>query len=151
MIYVKADNRVVPARERRKCSPLSNFSHITFPDIPRKPHCSTVQSLRNTDLKSNTRCLLNTYCSFLCYCLWAFIFILSSKLKPRFLTLTLILLMWRIGRAPNSILIYIQQDATLHSLFLSGNCSTRFGWYFHFHNILLSIDSDIPVYKDSPL
>jgi hypothetical protein len=32
--------------------------------------------------------------------------------------------MWRIGLAPNSIPIYsyIQQDATLHSLFISGNC-----------------------------
>jgi hypothetical protein len=29
------------------------------------------------------------------------------------------------------ILIYIQQDATLHSLFISGNWSTFFGWYFH--------------------
>jgi hypothetical protein len=27
------------------------------------------------------------------------------------------------------ILIYIQQDATLHSLFISGNSSTCFGWY----------------------
>jgi len=27
--------------------------------------------------------------------------------------------------------IYIQQDATLHSLFISGNCSTCFGRYFH--------------------
>jgi hypothetical protein len=27
------------------------------------------------------------------------------------------------------ILIYIQQDATLHSLFISGNCSTCFEWY----------------------
>jgi hypothetical protein len=47
--------------------------------------------------------------------------------------LTLILLMWRIGWAPNSISIYsyIQQDATLQSLFISGNCSTCFGWYFH--------------------
>jgi len=27
--------------------------------------------------------------------------------------------------------IYIQQDATLHSLFISGNCCTCFGWYFH--------------------
>jgi hypothetical protein len=27
--------------------------------------------------------------------------------------------------------IYIQQDTTLHSLFISGNCSTCFGWYFH--------------------
>jgi hypothetical protein len=26
--------------------------------------------------------------------------------------------------------IYIQQDATLHSLFISKNCSTCFGWYF---------------------
>jgi hypothetical protein len=45
--------------------------------------------------------------------------------------LTLILLIWRIWRASNSIPIYIQQDATLHSLFISGNCSTCFGWYFH--------------------
>jgi hypothetical protein len=47
--------------------------------------------------------------------------------------LTFILLMWRIGRAPNSIPVYsyIQQDAMLHSLFISGNCSTCFGWYFH--------------------
>jgi len=27
--------------------------------------------------------------------------------------------------------IYIQQDATLHSLFISGNCSTCFGLYLH--------------------
>jgi hypothetical protein len=27
--------------------------------------------------------------------------------------------------------IYIQPDATLHSLFIFGNCSTCFGWYFH--------------------
>jgi hypothetical protein len=47
--------------------------------------------------------------------------------------LTLILLMWRIRWAPNSIPIYeyIQKDATLHSLFISGNCSICFGWYFH--------------------
>ena len=47
--------------------------------------------------------------------------------------LTLILLMWRIGWAPNSIPIYsyIQQDAMLHSLFISRNCSTCFGSYFH--------------------
>ena len=30
-----------------------------------------------------------------------------------------------------NILIYIQQDAKLHSLFISGNCSTCFGWYLH--------------------
>jgi hypothetical protein len=47
--------------------------------------------------------------------------------------LTFILLIWRNGRAINSIPIYsyIQQDATSHSLFISGNCSTYFGWYFH--------------------
>jgi hypothetical protein len=47
--------------------------------------------------------------------------------------LTLFLLMWRIWWAPNSIPIYSynQQDVTLHSLFISGNCSTYFGWYFH--------------------
>jgi hypothetical protein len=44
--------------------------------------------------------------------------------------LTLILLMCRKGWA-NSIPIYIQQEETLHSLFISGNCSTCFGWYFH--------------------
>jgi hypothetical protein len=43
----------------------------------------------------------------------------------------LILLMRRIGGAPIRIPIYIQQDATLHSLFISGNCSTCLGWYFH--------------------
>ena len=29
------------------------------------------------------------------------------------------------------ILIYIQQDAKLHNLFISGNCSTCFRWYLH--------------------
>jgi len=29
------------------------------------------------------------------------------------------------------ILLYIQQDAMLHSLFISGNCSTYFEWYLH--------------------
>jgi hypothetical protein len=47
--------------------------------------------------------------------------------------ITLIVLMWRIESAPNSIpvYLYIQQDAKLHSLFISGNCSTCFEWYFH--------------------
>jgi len=27
--------------------------------------------------------------------------------------------------------IIIQQDATIHSLFISANCSTCFGWYLH--------------------
>ena len=35
--------------------------------------------------------------------------------------------------------IYIQQDATLHSLFVTGNCSTRFGWYRSTHNCIYSI------------
>jgi hypothetical protein len=45
--------------------------------------------------------------------------------------LTFMLLMWRIGWAPNSIPIYIQQGATLHSLFISRNCPTWFGWHLH--------------------
>ena len=58
---------------------------------------------------------------------------LSLNGLPVLHVLTLILLMWRIGWAPNSIPVYsyIQQDATLHSLFISGNCSVCFGWYFH--------------------
>jgi hypothetical protein len=31
----------------------------------------------------------------------------------------------------NIFQICIQQDAPLHSLFISGNCSTCFGWYLH--------------------
>jgi hypothetical protein len=34
-------------------------------------------------------------------------------------------------RKYTSIPICIQQNATLPSLFISGNYSTRFGWYFH--------------------
>jgi hypothetical protein len=47
--------------------------------------------------------------------------------------LTLILLMWRIGRAPNSIPIYeyIQQDATLHSLYLETALHVSGGTYTH--------------------
>jgi hypothetical protein len=55
----------------------------------------------------------------------------TSQFPRNRFSLTLILLMWRIGWAPNSIPIYIQEDATLHSLFLPGNCSTCFGWYFY--------------------
>jgi hypothetical protein len=29
------------------------------------------------------------------------------------------------------IYVYIQQDTRLHSLFISGNCSTCIGWYLH--------------------
>jgi hypothetical protein len=37
-----------------------------------------------------------------------------------------------IGPCIVSIFQYIsKQDATLHSLFIYGNLSTRFGWYFH--------------------
>jgi hypothetical protein len=68
--------------------------------------------------------------------IWPHMLLISSLIRGfcvfnEFFSLTFILLMWRIGRAPNSYLIYIQQDAKLHSLFISGNCSTRFGWYFH--------------------
>jgi hypothetical protein len=50
--------------------------------------------------------------------------IINYKLKNVAYKLTPILLMWRIGWAPNSIPIYIQQDSTLHSLFISGNWRT---------------------------
>jgi len=30
-----------------------------------------------------------------------------------------------------NIPIYVQQDATLHSLFISGNCSICLAWYYH--------------------
>ena len=33
----------------------------------------------------------------------------------------------------NNILIYIQQDATLHTFIIFGNCSTYFGWYHPKH------------------
>jgi hypothetical protein len=36
---------------------------------------------------------------------------------------------WSVHR--KNILIYIQQDATLHSLFISRNCSTCLEWYLH--------------------
>jgi hypothetical protein len=36
---------------------------------------------------------------------------------------------WSVHR--KYIPIYIQQDATLNSIFIFGNCSTCFGWYFH--------------------
>jgi hypothetical protein len=38
---------------------------------------------------------------------------------------------WTKYKNKHNVLIYIQQDATLHGLFISGNCSTRFGWHFH--------------------
>jgi hypothetical protein len=41
-------------------------------------------------------------------------------------------LYWKfMGPCIKNVPIYIQQDATLHSLFIFGNCSTCFGWYFH--------------------
>jgi hypothetical protein len=56
-----------------------------------------------------------------------------ERIKSTSNMLTFILLMWRIGWALNSIPIYsyIQQDATSHNLFITENCSTCFGWYFH--------------------
>jgi hypothetical protein len=62
--------------------------------------------------------------------LWLYVWRCSYYYDTLLNPLTLILLMWRIGWA-NSITIYIQQDAMSHSLFISGNCSTCFGWYFH--------------------
>jgi hypothetical protein len=34
-------------------------------------------------------------------------------------------------RETESVPVCTQQDTTLHSLFISGNCSTCFGWYLH--------------------
>jgi hypothetical protein len=71
-----------------------------------------------------------TYCKIFYVNLIVFV-LGSSVILFNYTFLTFILLMWRIGRAPNSITIYIQQDATLHRLFISGNCSTCSVWYFH--------------------
>jgi hypothetical protein len=62
----------------------------------------------------------------------SFYFTLSSHQFRKWLTL-LTLLMWRIGWAPNSIpiYVYIQKDAMLHRIFISGNGSKFFGWHFH--------------------
>jgi membrane associated rhomboid family serine protease len=87
---------------------------------------SPESTVRNITVPVNNNNYANS-CPFKAY--WCFASV--SALQTAEL-LTLILLMWRIGWAPNSISIYIQQDAKLHSLFiLSGNCSTCFGWYFH--------------------
>jgi hypothetical protein len=62
-----------------------------------------------------------------------FIYVMGIYNMQGLSILTLIMLMWRIEPTPYSIPVYscIQQDATLHNLFVSGNCSTCFGWYFH--------------------
>jgi hypothetical protein len=36
-----------------------------------------------------------------------------------------------VHRKYSSIYVDIQQNAMLHSLFISGNCTTCLGWYFH--------------------
>ena len=38
---------------------------------------------------------------------------------------------WKESKKKKKTPIYVQQDVTLRSLFISGNCSTCFGWYFH--------------------
>jgi hypothetical protein len=38
---------------------------------------------------------------------------------------------WYVHRKYTSIPVYIQQDATLHNLFISENCCTCFGRYLH--------------------
>jgi hypothetical protein len=56
-----------------------------------------------------------------------------SKVKTGILSIIYVnpyLLMWRI-RWANNIPKYIQRDAALHSLFISGNCSTCFECYLH--------------------
>ena len=34
-------------------------------------------------------------------------------------------------RASRNVSIIVQQDATIYSLFISGNCCTSLGWYLH--------------------
>ena len=62
-----------------------------------------------------------------------FIYVMGMYNMQGLSILTLILLMWRIEWTPYSVPVYsyIDQDAPLHSLIISGNCSTCFGWYFH--------------------
>jgi hypothetical protein len=113
--------------------------------------CSTQYLIKNLRIQNLfTSCPHAEYTAY--YVLKEFLFleqnITSAKYGPKkrrihkrlhnfclltLIILTLILLMWRIGWAPNSIPIYsyIQQHATLHSLFTSGNCSICFEWYFH--------------------
>jgi len=64
----------------------------------------------------------------------AFIFRLTfGLLGPKDESITILEKNWRTVYPEQTILrkyipIYIQQDATLHTLFISGNCSTCFGW-----------------------
>jgi hypothetical protein len=78
------------------------------------------------------RMILNFSGSWFEQCIMSVIHV-YPKVKKCLTKSTLMLLMWRIGWAPNSILIYsyIQQDVTLHSLIIYGNCSIFFGWYLH--------------------
>ena len=50
---------------------------------------------------------------------------------PCIVSICIIKCMYRKYMYRKYILIYIQQDATLHSLFISGNCPKCFGWYLH--------------------
>jgi len=74
------------------------------------------------------------------YQFWSFVLIytlasfnpLNAELNPICHSLILLEVLTFMGPCTvKYIPIYIQQDATLHSLFISGNCSIRFGWYFH--------------------
>jgi len=42
-------------------------------------------------------------------------------------------------RVSYNLAIIIQQDATEHTLFKSVNCSIYFGWYFTYHQELISL------------
>jgi hypothetical protein len=56
---------------------------------------------------------------------------LNAELNPICRLLVLLGDLTFMGPHRKYIPIYIQQNATLHSLFISGNCSKYFGWYFH--------------------
>jgi len=55
------------------------------------------------------------------------------SITPEICAMSCLLLEFDVHRSVHRkyIPIYIQQDATLHSLFISGNCCTCFGCYFH--------------------
>jgi hypothetical protein len=60
---------------------------------------------------------------------------LNAELNPICHLLVLVVVLTFMGPCIVSIFQYTcisnQQDATLHSLFIFGNCSTCFGWYLH--------------------
>jgi hypothetical protein len=119
--HCRAKKWVYPRVSKRKYLSLQNTPLLKHTTISAREH--TLTSIRIHPRTNKIEC------TFRC----VQILFDDSTRSVLFCSLILILLMWRIGWAPNSIPIYsyIQQDATLHSLFISENCSKCFVWYFH--------------------